>query len=65
MLLYDFGRTGNALDAARWDTRSSEQDRSGPCRTNPEVKQAYYALLAAKNLVDSVRKSGWSRPKAT
>ncbi|OGW41157.1 MAG: hypothetical protein A2010_18080 [Nitrospirae bacterium GWD2_57_9] len=52
LLLYDFGRTGNALDAAEWSTRSVERELD---RTAQEVvlsvKQAYYALLAAKNLV--------------
>jgi TolC family type I secretion outer membrane protein len=52
LLIYDFGKTGNALDAARWGTRSSERDME---RTIQDVvlnvKQAYYALLAAKKLV--------------
>lgn len=52
LLVYDFGRTGNSLEAARWNTRSWERDRE---RTVQDVvlnvKQAYYALLAAKNLV--------------
>jgi outer membrane protein len=51
-ILYDFGKTGNALDAARWDTRSSQRNMD---RTVQDVvlsvKQAYYALLAAKKLV--------------
>jgi TolC family type I secretion outer membrane protein len=51
-LLYDFGKTGNALDATRWSTRSSQRDLD---RTIQDVvlnvKQAYYALLAAKKLV--------------
>lgn len=51
-ILYDFGKTGNALDAARWGTRSSQRDLD---RTIQDVvlnvKQAYYALLAAKKLV--------------
>ena len=51
-ILYDFGKTGNALDAARWGTRSSQRDME---RTIQDVvlnvKQAYYALLAAKKLV--------------
>jgi outer membrane protein len=55
--LYDFGRTGNALDAARWGTRSSQQDKE---RTVHDVilnvKQAYYALLASKILVDVTQK---------
>ena len=51
-ILYDFGKTGNALDAARWGTLSSQRDMD---RTIQDVvlnvKQAYYALLAAKKLV--------------
>ena len=51
-ILYDFGKTGNALDAARWDTRSYQRNMD---RTVQDVvlnvKQAYYALLAAKKLV--------------
>jgi TolC family type I secretion outer membrane protein len=56
-VLFDFGRTGNAVDAARWSTRSSERDRDRS--TNDvilNVKQAYYALLAAKNTVGAVQK---------
>ncbi|OGW35915.1 MAG: hypothetical protein A2X58_12150 [Nitrospirae bacterium GWC2_56_14] len=50
--LYDFGRTGNALDAARLGTRSLEFDEQRVVReTVLNVKQAYYALLAAKQLV--------------
>ncbi len=55
--LYDFGRTGNSLDAARWNTRSSDRDRE---RTTQEVilnvKQAYYALLAFKYVVEVTQK---------
>ena len=51
-IIYDFGKTGNALDAARWGTRSSQRDLD---RTIQDVvlnvKQAFYALLAAKKLV--------------
>lgn len=51
-ILYDFGKTGNALDAARWGTLSSQRDMD---RTIQDVvlnvKQSYYALLAAKKLV--------------
>jgi len=50
--LYDFGRTGNALDAARLGTRSLEFDEQRVVReTVLNVKQAYYAVLAAKQLV--------------
>ncbi len=55
-MLYDFGKTGSAYDAARWGTRSSEQDAE---RINQEVvlnvKQAYFALLQAKKLVEVAR----------
>jgi TolC family type I secretion outer membrane protein len=57
LLLYDFGRTGNALDAAKWGTRSSERELE---RTVQDVilnvKQAYYALLAARNMVEISQK---------
>ncbi len=55
--LYDFGRTGNSVDAAAWGTRSSDQDSQ---RTTQEVilnvKQAYYALLAFKFVVEVTEK---------
>jgi outer membrane protein len=51
-LLYDFGKTGNAYDAAKWGARSSQREMD---RTVLEivlnVKQAYFALLQAKQLV--------------
>jgi outer membrane protein len=51
-VIYDFGKTGNSLDATRWTTRSFQRDLD---RTIQDVvlnvKQAYYALLAAKKLV--------------
>ncbi len=51
-LLYDFGKTGNALDAARWGTRSSQQDLERIVQEAVlNVKQAYFALLQAKQLV--------------
>jgi outer membrane protein len=51
-LLYDFGKTGNALDVARWGTRSSQQDLERIVQeTILNVKQAYFALLQAKKLV--------------
>jgi outer membrane protein len=57
-VLYDFGKTGNALDAARWGIRSSERDLD---RTIQDVvlnvKQAYYGLLAAKKLVEVAQKT--------
>ncbi len=57
LLLYDFGKTGSSLDAARWGLSSSERDLD---RTVQDVilnvKQAYYGLLAARNVVDAARK---------
>jgi TolC family type I secretion outer membrane protein len=57
-VLYDFGKTGNALDAARWGVRSSERDLD---RTIQDVvlnvKQSYYGLLAAKKLVEVAQKT--------
>ncbi|MGE5172482.1 MAG: TolC family protein [Betaproteobacteria bacterium] len=57
-LLYDFGKTGNALDAARWSTRSSQRDME---RTVQDVilnvKQAYFALLQAQMLVRVAQKT--------
>jgi outer membrane protein len=51
-LLYDFGKTGNSLDAARLGSRSAEQDIARVVQdVILNVKQAYYALLAAKKLV--------------
>ncbi len=50
-VLYDFGRTGNAFDAARFGAQSAETDVQ---RVMQEVvlnvKQAYYALLQAEKL---------------
>ncbi len=57
-LIYDFGKTGNSYDAARWGTRSSEQDAE---RITQEVvlnvKQAFYALLQAVKLVEVAQKT--------
>jgi outer membrane protein len=51
-VLYDFGRTGNALDAARLGTQSAERDIDRVVQEVVlNVKQAYYALLQAKKLV--------------
>ncbi len=51
-VLYDFGRTGNSLDAARFGAQSAETDIQ---RVMQEVvlnvKQTYYALLQAEKLV--------------
>lgn len=56
-MIYDFGKTGNSLDAARWSTRSFEREME---RTVQDVilnvKQAYYSLLAAGNLVEVAQK---------
>ncbi len=57
-LIYDFGKTGNAYNAARWGTRSSEQDAE---RVSQEVvlnvKQAFFALLQADQLVEVAQKT--------
>lgn len=51
-VLYDFGKTGNARDAARFGTRSAEMDINRVVQEVVlNVKQAYYALLEAKKLV--------------
>jgi len=51
-VLFDFGRTGNALEAARSGARSAEYDEQRVVQEVVlNVKQAYYALLAAKKLV--------------
>ena len=56
--LYDFGKTGNAYDAAKLGTLSTERDAE---RISHEVvlnvKQSYYALLAAKKLVEVAQKT--------
>jgi len=56
--LYDFGKTGNAYDAAKLGRLSTERDAE---RISQEVvlniKQSYYALLAAKKLVEVARKT--------
>lgn len=57
-MLYDFGKTGNAYDAAQWGTRSSEQDAERVTQDVVlNVKQAYYALLAARKLVEVAQKT--------
>ncbi len=51
-ILYDFGKTGNARDAARFGTRSEEMDIDRVVQEVVlNVKQAYYGLLQAKKLV--------------
>lgn len=57
-MLYDFGRTGNSVDAARWNTRSLKRELDAAVQDVVlEVKQAYYSLLAAENLVAVAEKS--------
>lgn len=57
-MLYDFGKTENAYDAAQWGTRSSEQDAERITQDVVlNVKQAYYALLAARKLVEVAKKT--------
>jgi TolC family type I secretion outer membrane protein len=51
-MLYDFGKTGNALDAADFGARSAETDVDRVMQDVVlNVKQAYYALLQAKKLL--------------
>jgi outer membrane protein len=57
-VLYDFGKTGNALDSARYVTRSAEYDIDRVVQDVVlGVKQAYYALLQAKKLVGVAQKT--------
>ncbi len=56
--IYDFGKTGNAYDAARWGTRSSEQDAERIRREVVlNVKQAFFSLLQADKLVEVAQKT--------
>jgi TolC family type I secretion outer membrane protein len=51
-MIYDFGRSGNTLDAARSGTRSAEWDEQRVAQDVVlNVKQAYFALLQAEKLV--------------
>ncbi len=51
-LIYDFGKTGNALDAAKFGSQSAERDMNRVIQeVLLNVKQAYYALLQSKKLV--------------
>ena len=57
-MLYDFGKTGNAYDAAKLGTRSSERDAERVAQEVAlNVKQAYYALLQAEKLVEVAQKT--------
>ena len=57
-VLYDFGKTGNARDAAKFGERSAEQDRDRVVQdVILSVKQAYFALLQAKKLVAVAQKT--------
>jgi TolC family type I secretion outer membrane protein len=57
-VLYDFGKTGNALDSARFGTQSAEKDIDRVVQDAVlNVKQAYYALLQAKKLVTVAQKT--------
>lgn len=57
LLLFDFGKTGNATDAAEWNARSFSHEKE---RTEQDVilsvKQAYFALLAAVNMAEVAAK---------
>jgi TolC family type I secretion outer membrane protein len=56
--IYDFGRTGHAYDAARAGRRSLEFDQERVVQdVILNVKQAYFALLAADKLVIVSQKS--------
>ena len=51
-MLYDFGKTGNSLEAVRLGSRSTERDSERIVQeVILNVKQAYYGLLAARKLV--------------
>jgi outer membrane protein len=57
-VLYDFGRTGNALDSARFGVQSTEKDIDRVVQEVVlNVKQTYYALLQAKQLVSVAQKT--------
>ncbi len=51
--IYDFGKTGNAYDAAKFGTAALEHDVDRVAGDVVlSVKQSYYALLAARKLVE-------------
>jgi len=57
-MIYDFGRTGNALDAARSSARSTELDADRVAQdVILNVKQAYFSLLQAKRLIIVAQKT--------
>ncbi len=52
-MLYDFGRTGNSYATARYGTQSLEHEVDRVAQDVVlSVKQSYYAVLAAKKLVE-------------
>jgi outer membrane protein len=57
-MLYDFGKTGNAFDAARYGLRSTELDEDRVVQDVVlDVKQAYFGLLQAKHLITVAQKT--------
>jgi outer membrane protein len=57
-VLYDFGKTGNALDAARFGTQSAEMDVDRVVQEVVlNVKKAYFALLQAKKMVSVAQRT--------
>ncbi|HEY6012136.1 MAG TPA: TolC family protein [Nitrospirota bacterium] len=56
--IYNFGRTGNALDAARLGTRAADLDAERAAQDAVlNVKQAYFALLQSGKLVTVSQKT--------
>jgi TolC family type I secretion outer membrane protein len=57
-MIYDFGRTGNTYDTAKFGMQSLEQEAERVTQQVVlNVKQSYYTLLAAKKLVEVARKT--------
>jgi len=57
-MIYDFGRSGNTLSAARLGTQSAERDADRVVNdVILNVKQSYYALLAAGKLMRVAQKT--------